>query len=331
MIIKSKIKQYKVSFINNTKDTILSIYDKGDVIFLDNNIKISLPSYIKVINLDVSEHTKSFENLSVILDALPVGFNKNNKLIAIGGGITQDAVSFVSSMLFRGIKWVFFPTTLLSQGDSCIGGKTSINYKNSKNQLGGFYPPDQIFLNPDFINTLPHKDITSGLGEMLHFYLTSSQEDYKYFLDNKDNLELLIKRCLKIKKHFIEIDEFDKGKRLLLNYGHTFGHAIEGVTNYNIPHGIAVSLGMDIANFISWKLGYLSEKDYLDIKKTLKEIYGTYKVPTPAEMIPFLKRDKKNTTTKLTCILTKGPGSMFLHQLSYSEVLNFIKEYTNEK
>ena len=328
MEIKSSLRNYKVNFIENLYDSIVSIYNPNDVIFVDENVTLPiLPKEFKVIKLTVSEFTKSLENIPNIIDNLPKGFNKTNKLIAIGGGITQDVISFVSSILFRGIDWVFYPTTLLSQGDSCIGGKTSINYKNSKNQLGGFYPPQQIFIDPDFIKTLPSNDITSGLGEMLHFYLTSSRKDYKYFLDNKSKLKLLTKRCLKIKKHFIEIDEFDKGERLLLNYGHTFGHAIEGVTRYNIPHGIAVSLGMDIANFISWKLGYLSGKDYLDIKKTLKEIYGSNKVPSPIKMIPFLKKDKKNTTDQLTCVLTQGPGKMFLHQLDYDVVLKYINEY----
>lgn len=328
MEVKSSLRNYKVNFIENLYDSIISIYNPNDVIFVDKNVTLPvLPKDFNIVKLSISESTKSFENIPNIIDNLPIGFNKTNKLIAIGGGITQDIVSFVSSILFRGVDWVFFPTTLLAQGDSCIGGKTSINYKNSKNQLGGFYPPQQIFINPNFIKTLPLKDVTSGLGEMLHFYLTSSRKDYKYFLDNKSQLDLLIKRCLEIKKHFIEIDEFDRGERLLLNYGHTFGHAIEGATQYNIPHGIAVSLGMDIANFISWKLGYLSGKDYLDIKEILKEIYRDNKVPTPTKMVPFLKKDKKNTTDQLTCVLTQGPGKMFLHQLDYNIVLKYINEY----
>ena len=131
MKIKSSIKEYKVTFIDGFNQSLDSVYNSGDVIFYDNNLKISLPDSMVSVGLDISEHTKSFANIPIIIDSLPAGFNKQNKLIAVGGGITQDIVSFVASILFRGIDWIFYPTSLLAQGDSCIGGKTSINYKNS--------------------------------------------------------------------------------------------------------------------------------------------------------------------------------------------------------
>ena len=327
MRIKSSIKEYKVTFIDGFNQSLDSVYNSGDVIFYDNNLKISLPDSMVSVGLDISEHTKSFANIPVIIDSLPAGFNKQNKLIAVGGGITQDIVSFVASILFRGIDWIFYPTSLLAQGDSCIGGKTSINYKNSKNQLGGFYPPNEIYIDTKFLETLSNNDITSGMGEMLHFYLVAGEYDYKFYLDNISDMKVLVKRCLEIKKHFIEIDEFDKGERLKLNYGHTFGHAIEGATQYKIPHGIAVSLGMDLANYISYQKGFLSKDLYSSIKNTLKNIYGDLSLPLANDMLPFLKKDKKNISDKLNCVLTKGPGDMFLYEVEYNDVITYIKKF----
>ena len=219
---------------------------------------------------------------------------------------------------------------MLAQGDSCIGGKTSINFSTYKNQLGNFYPPSHIVVCPEFLNTLTEIDIKSGLGEMLHFFLVSSKADHEFFLKNQHDFKKLTTRCLDIKRSYIEIDEFDKHERLILNYGHTFGHAIESVTNNNVAHGIAVSLGMDVANFISYKKGYITYELFKRIQKTLVSIYENLKLPDIDKLIIALKKDKKNISNKLNCVLTKGPGNMFLEEVEYSIIQTYLKEY-NEK
>tara|TARA_Y100001938_G_C8040428_1_gene405881 strand:- start:153 stop:1148 length:996 start_codon:yes stop_codon:yes gene_type:complete len=327
MKIKSSIKNYNVNFSDNFIDSLKEVYNEGDIILVDKNVFTPLLSDMKHIILDVSEKTKSFEYVPTLLDMILGDFNKTNKLIAIGGGITQDIVSFIASILFRGVDWIFFPTTLLAQGDSCIGGKTSINYRNFKNQLGNFNPPNNIIICNSFLNTLSKLDIKSGLGEMLHFYLVSSKKDYSFFKNNINNIKILIRRCLEIKKLFVEIDEFDKNERLILNYGHTFGHAIEAANNYSSPHGIAISLGMDIANYISFKKCYISENEYKEIHNTLKNIYGDLKLPNIESMIKALKKDKKNINSNLKCVLTKGIGNMFLDELSYLDVKKYLTLY----
>tara|TARA_R110001592_G_scaffold105399_3_gene296383 strand:- start:2649 stop:3665 length:1017 start_codon:yes stop_codon:yes gene_type:complete len=329
MKIKSSIKDYNIEFSNNFKNSLLKIYNEGDIVIVDNNIDIPLKN-IHLIKIDISENTKSFEYLPILLDKILGNFNKSNKLIAVGGGITQDIVSFISSILFRGVDWVFFPTTLLAQGDSCIGGKTSINYKNYKNQLGNFNPPNTIIICDSFLETLPEIDLRSGLGEMLHFYLVSGLSDYTFFKKNTNNIRILVKRCLEIKKTFVEIDEFDKKERLILNYGHTFGHAIEASNNYASPHGITVSLGMDIANFISYQKGYINKATFNEIHNTLKSIYKDLKIPNIEKIVEALKKDKKNTNSNLTCVLTKGIGNMFLDELDYLTVKNYLKQYEKE-
>ena len=328
MKIKSSIRNYTVEFSNNFIKSIDQIYNDGDIIIFDNILYTpELDKYRCIQLYNVTEQTKDFNNISTIINYIIGKFNKKNKLIAIGGGITQDVVGFISSILFRGVEWIFYPTTLLAQGDSCIGGKTSINFNTYKNQLGNFYPPYKVIVCNEFLDTLTKIDIKSGLGEMLHFFLVSSKADYDFFIKNQHDFKKLTTRCLDIKRSYIEIDEFDKNERLILNYGHTFGHAIEAVTNNEIAHGIAVSVGMDVANFISYKKGYITYELFNRIQKTLSSIYYDVKLPNTEQLIIALKKDKKNISNKLNCVLTKGPGNMFLEEVEYSEIESYLTEY----
>ena len=328
MKIKSSIRNYTVEFSNNFIKSIDQIYNDGDIIIFDNILYTpELDKYRCIQLYNVTEQTKDFNNISTIINYIIGKFNKKNKLIAIGGGITQDVVGFISSILFRGVEWIFYPTTLLAQGDSCIGGKTSINFNTYKNQLGNFYPPYKVIVCNEFLDTLTKIDIKSGLGEMLHFFLVSSKADYDFFIKNQHDFKKLTTRCLDIKRSYIEIDEFDKNERLILNYGHTFGHAIEAVTNNEIAHGIAVSVGMDVANFISYKKGYITYELFNRIQKTLSSIYYDIKLPNIEQLIIALKKDKKNISNKLNCVLTKGPGNMFLEEVEYSEIESYLTEY----
>jgi len=332
MKIKSSIRNYTVEFSNNFIKSIDQIYNDGDIIIFDNILYTpELDKYRCIQLYNVTEQTKDFNNISTIINYIIGKFNKKNKLIAIGGGITQDVVGFISSILFRGVEWIFYPTTLLAQGDSCIGGKTSINFNTYKNQLGNFYPPYKVIVCNEFLDTLTKIDIKSGLGEMLHFFLVSSKADYDFFIKNQHDFKKLTTRCLDIKRSYIEIDEFDKNERLILNYGHTFGHAIEAVTNNEIAHGIAVSVGMDVANFISYKKGYITYELFKRIQKTLSSIYYDVKLPNIEQLIIALKKDKKNISNKLNCVLTKGPGNMFLEEVEYSEIESYLTEYNDKR
>lgn len=332
MKIKSSIRNYTVEFSNNFIKSIDQIYNDGDIIIFDNILYTpELDKYRCIQLYNVTEQTKDFNNISTIINYIIRKFNKKNKLIAIGGGITQDVVGFISSILFRGVEWIFYPTTLLAQGDSCIGGKTSINFNTYKNQLGNFYPPYKVIVCNEFLDTLTKIDIKSGLGEMLHFFLVSSKADYDFFIKNQHDFKKLTTRCLDIKRSYIEIDEFDKNERLILNYGHTFGHAIEAVTNNEIAHGIAVSVGMDVANFISYKKGYITYELFKRIQKTLSSIYYDVKLPNIEQLIIALKKDKKNISNKLNCVLTKGPGNMFLEEVEYSEIESYLTEYNDKR
>ncbi len=328
--VKSSVQNYSVNFISDIKKTISNELNEGDFIIIDKKVKTIYISWFKdllkkykYLEISASESQKSYQEAEPIINSLiEKGFKKNNRLIAIGGGITQDVTAFISSILYRGVNWIFFPTTLLAQGDSCIGSKTSINFGKFKNQIGGFYPPIKIFLYPTFLESLPEKEIKSGLGEMAHYFVVSGKEDFERFkndfkdaLTNKKILSGLILRSLEIKKKYIEIDEFDKNERQVFNYGHSFGHAIESITGYKIPHGIAVSFGMDMSNFISFKKGYINYTQLKKSRELFEKIWNGYeKYIQNLDLDIFLNalsKDKKNKGNLLGLILNRGYGKVF--------------------
>lgn len=343
--IRSKIHNYEVIFIERTEVMLREILQDGDFVIIDEKVcelytdnlaSILVPN--KYIKIRATEENKSYQGIMPVIQKLiDNGFRKNHRLIAIGGGVVQDITAFVASILYRGVGWFFFPTTLLAQCDSCIGSKTSVNFGEYKNQLGGFYPPNKVFINPHFIETLSEGDIKSGLGEMLHYYVVSGSEDFLYYKENylrafseREILSGLIKRSLQIKKRYIEIDEFDQNIRQTFNYGHSFGHAIETLTHYKIPHGVAVSYGMDIANFISMKLGLIP----MNTRNEIREIARFFWLGFPIEdidvesLIKALGKDKKNVGGKLGLILNKGYGQVFKQIISPDEQFIFwLKEY----
>jgi 3-dehydroquinate synthase len=346
-IVRSSIHDYEVRFEDDFAIVLDRQIDQGNIILIDENVYnlyktrfISALSKCEYILIKASEEQKSYLQLAPIIESLiEKDFKKNNKLIVIGGGITQDIGAFIASNMYRGVSWFFYPTTLLAQCDSCIGGKSSINFGKYKNQLGNFYPPNEIIIDLRFLDTLAELDIRSGLGEMIHFYLVSGHEDfnkirseYEQCLTDKNVLKSLIYRSLQIKKKIIEIDEFDKKERLLFNYGHSFGHAIESLTNYRIPHGIAVSYGMDIANYLSENFGYIQG----ELRQTIRELLemnwkgvalGRINV---SDFIDALKKDKKNVGSEVKVILTRGFGQMFKTTLPIdNKVIGLFEEYFN--
>ena len=343
--IKSSIRDYDVFFSQSIFESLAPALKSDDVIFIDKNVFAHLHEDVQqlittnnYIIIDATEKQKSYTALATIIEELiESGFRKNNRLIAIGGGITQDITAFIASMMYRGVEWLFFPTTLLAQADSCIGGKTSINIGKYKNQLGNFYPPQKIYIIPEFLKTLPELDFKSGMGEMLHFYLVSGEDDFSFYqkyyekaFTDEETLLNLVKRNLEIKKGFIERDEFDRGERQLLNYGHSFGHAIESLTNYTIPHGIAVSYGMDMANFISVKLGFIENGLRQRMRSQLEKVWiGTSIGNLDAnDFEKALSRDKKNIGNTYQVILTKGIGKMLKHGIKPNEEFtSWLKEY----
>ena len=294
--------------------------------------------------IEATEPAKSLDALSPHIEwLLGAGFRRDCLLLVVGGGVLQDLSCFVASTLFRGVRWSLIPTTLLAQCDSCIGSKSSINVGHYKNQLGTFYPPSQVLLPPDVLGTLPPDEIRSGLGEIIKLHLIEGEAAVAGLKPKlagyKSQPALLCEMVwdsLAIKKQFIEEDEFDQGIRNLLNYGHTFGHAYESATDYGIPHGIAVTLGVLTATFFSSQLGWVSP-DYFDgLHDWLFPYYAPYQkalaAADPERIIAAMRQDKKNTGDTLGCILTHGAGQMERTKLSFDgQARPLLREWLNGK
>jgi len=273
-----------------------------------------------VLKLDALETNKSLDRMpDYVRHLVSKGIRRDHTLIAIGGGIIQDITCFLSATLLRGVDWKFYPTTLLAQADSCIGSKSSINAGDAKNIMGTFTPPKEVFISTRMLDTLDEADVRSGVGEMLKVHAIDGPEsfariasDYNRLFSDPAVMMTYIRRSLEIKKPFIQEDEFDQGPRNIFNYGHSFGHAIEAATNFGIPHGIGVTIGMDMANYVAAKTGFGSADTFIDRHGCLRGNYrGFEEYPVPVD--PFLQalgKDKKNIGTDLVLILPDGNGDI---------------------
>ncbi len=293
--------------------------------------------------IEATESAKSLDALSPHIEwLLGVGFRRDCLLLVVGGGVLQDLSCFIASTLFRGVRWSLIPTSLLAQCDSCIGSKSSINVGHYKNQLGTFYPPHEVLLAFDVLGSLPPDEIRSGLGEAIKLHLIEGEAAVQALKPKLAGLEArpellreIVWDSLAIKKRFIEEDEFDKGIRNLLNYGHTFGHAYESATDYGIPHGISVTLGVLTATFFSSRLGWVSPDYFQSLHEWLTPYYAPYQktlaAADPERIIAAMRQDKKNTGDTLGCILTCGAGQMEKTKLSFDgQVRPLLSEWLCE-
>lgn len=270
----------------------------------------------RAIVIEATEENKSLARSVPVFEQLVQNqIRRDHRLVAIGGGIIQDLTCFAASTLLRGVPWWFVPTTLLAQADSCIGSKSSINLGATKNILGTFNPPEQIYIDAGFLRTLEDQDLRSGLGEIVKVHAIDGQAsfdqlagEFDQLLSNRSVLRRYTEAALRIKQRYIEQDEFDRGIRNVFNYGHSFGHAVESASHYGVPHGIAVAMGMDIANSIAVKRGLLPAEHHQRMHRTVQKIYrGQHPLPVPPEaVLSALMKDKKNTSTALGLILPTG-------------------------
>ncbi|MAJ81808.1 MAG: 3-dehydroquinate synthase [Legionellales bacterium] len=319
-IIASK-RKYQVVFEPDFLKSLQGLDLEQCFFIIDKNVKHIYQEQLsriilsaRVLEIDANELSKSLESIPNYVQYLVENNIKRGQLlVAIGGGVTQDICCFLSTNLFRGLDWIFYPTTLLAQADSCIGSKSSINCLSIKNIMGSFNPPNKVYMNRAFLNSLEQKDIFSGIGEIIKAHAIDSLDQvakiknaYQEMLIDFKVLEKFIYQSMMIKKRFIEVDEFDQGIRNIFNYGHSFGHAIEAATNYEIPHGIAVTMGMDFANYVAYRIGINDGTFYRSMHQLLFENYQ-YSLDVPIDLDRFLNaiaKDKKNTTKdKLTLIL----------------------------
>jgi 3-dehydroquinate synthase len=323
LTIQSNIKSYTVLFEETpafvTKlaalENAVFIVDKQVWQLHQHSTLAALPNE-RVILQSAEESLKTIDSVCHLYERImQYAPRKNLNLVSIGGGIIQDITGFVASSLYRGVHWIFVPTTFLAQVDSCIGAKTSLNFKQYKNLVGTFYPPSTIHLYPGFLNTLSTYDYYSGVGEMAKLHLLDGEESTQALLADLPALDAkepsaILKRsqaCLAIKKAYIEEDEFDTGRRNLLNYGHCFGHAIESACEFAMSHGQAVVLGMILANQEAKERGLLLVENEAFVRK---QILMPILQPESravrfdvAKAVSAMGQDKKNTGKGLALVM----------------------------
>ncbi len=338
--ISSYSKDYRAIFENlPVAKTFENEFKKNNIVVIDKNVaqiyRKDITSKIPaddIFIIDPIEENKTIDTaLELITFLNQKNFHKKNNIIVIGGGITQDIGSFVGACFKRGIDWTFIPTTLLAQCDSCIGSKSGLNYDGVKNQIGLFAPPKKILINPIFLKTLKDDEIKSGLGEILKVYSMAGNDLFEFYskrvtkgsVQKFSSWQELICMSLSVKKAIIEHDELEKDIRRALNYGHTVGHAIETLTQYSIPHGQAVALGMYVSNSLNNTLSKELEEETLSLvsnKNPLRNIdYNLMK--------DVLMRDKKSVGEDIMMVFVdpeKGHS-----RLEYVNVHHLVSQIKN--
>lgn len=271
-------------------------------------------------------------------------YNRSDLLIALGGGVVGDVTGYIAATYLRGIDFIQIPTTLLSQCDSSIGGKTGVDFEGYKNMVGAFYMPKLVYMNIGTLKTLDDRQFYSGFAEVMKHGLIKDALFYEWLLDHmyeihdRDTetlLEMVQKSCL-VKKLVVEKDPTEKGDRALLNFGHTIGHAIEKYKNFTMTHGECVALGCVAAAFISWKHEWLSMEEYYEIR----DMFVPFNLPIsvediePEEILRLTKSDKKVQNGGLKFILLKKVGKAVIDRnVSDEDILAAIQEilYTEEE
>ena len=305
--------------------------------------KIKNYSNQKYLVIDCSEKIKSFNNYAKISEKI-LNFNidRNTNIVAIGGGTIGDLSGFIASTILRGVDLILFPTTLLSQVDSSIGGKNGINTKSGKNLVGTFYQPKHVFIDPNVLKTLSKREILSGYAEIIkhsiindsNFFDWLHKSSKKIISLNSRVLSEAIYRSITIKRKYVLRDEKENLNnnlsRAILNFGHTFGHALETYYNYNrkLTHGEAISIGMIIASILSYKLKYLPLDHLNKIKNHFKlnNLYMSDDNMFDEKIFKIIEKDKKNDNEKIKFVLIKKIGSAFLsNNLTLDKIKKILK------
>jgi 3-dehydroquinate synthase/shikimate kinase/3-dehydroquinate synthase len=356
--INTKSQKYSIIIGSNLVSNLANVAKNDSINFkkclliIDKNIsKKTISKIKKSLNkkkiftyiFNANEKNKNQNSVNKILDILlKQNFSREDCLISVGGGITGDISGFAASLFKRGLKFINVPTTLLSQVDSSIGGKTGVNTKYGKNLIGSFYQPHLVISDIQFLKTLPKREIICGYGEILKHSLIADKKIFNYLNRNSEKvlsltspfIEKTIYESCKIKKNVVEKDEKEKGLRKTLNFGHTFAHAYEASLGYSkrLNHGEAVILGMKTALNFSFKNNLLKKKEYnliinhLSNSNLPSKINKFFNSKDLNKILSFMLKDKKNNSDKISLVLLKKIGSPLINEdYNKKTVMNFLK------
>ena len=282
------------------------------------------------------EESKSFETLLEVYDKLlDFKINRGDIIIALGGGVVGDMTGFAAATFLRGIPLIQIPTSLLAQVDSSVGGKVAVDLPRGKNLVGNFYSPTAVFIDPLLLGTLNDKFLSDGMGEVIKYGVIKDSELF-YTLMNYENKEALLKEidkiiytCCSIKAAVVELDEKDTGDRMLLNFGHTIGHAIEQFFNYELySHGEAVAMGMYSITKLGEELGMTKAGTSVAIKDILIKYNLPWDLPEikSEDVIETISHDKKNIGDSMNFILIESIGNSFIEKIDKAKIKNYLQE-----
>jgi 3-dehydroquinate synthase len=314
-----RINGVKNIFIVTDENVFLLYFSKIKKLLEEGGYTVS--SYVQ----KAGEMSKSIENLTTLYsECIKNNITRSDLIIALGGGVVGDITGFLAATYLRGVPLIQIPTTLLSQIDSSVGGKVAVNLETGKNLVGAFYQPKIVLIDPTTLTTLSSAIFADGLAEAIKYAFIKDATLLELFSDSYKNILAIIKRCVIIKKDVVQEDEFDKGERMILNFGHTVGHTIEKTGNYSAyTHGQAVALGMIVATEISVEMGFIGESAVVNLKDILKANKLPLTVPYSAEdCLKYIKNDKKLEGATLNAILLEDIGKCVIHRMKIKE---FIK------
>ncbi|MFW6307807.1 MAG: 3-dehydroquinate synthase [Campylobacterales bacterium] len=292
---------------------------------------------IYIITVNDGEEYKKLSTIEHITDsALNHRLDRNSAFIALGGGVIGDMTGFVAGIYQRGVEFIQIPTTLLSMVDASVGGKTGVNTRFGKNLIGLFNQPSAVYIDTEFLSTLPKREFSAGVAEIIKMAVTFDEEFFGFLEKNslyeEAVLKYAIKRCVELKAKVVSEDERERGSRALLNYGHTFGHVIENLTSYKTYlHGEAVSIGIVMANELSNKLGLMSENEAKRVFNLLQkyDLPTDFTVSSVEEFYDKFFLDKNSMDNNISFILPKKLGSAtILSSVDRATIIKTLEQFT---
>lgn len=303
------------------------------IIITDNNLnRIYGESFnsLPIIEIPAGEESKSMNTImNIVEQLLDLGADRHSFLLGIGGGVICDITGFVASVFMRGISFAYVSTSLLSQVDASIGGKTGINFNTYKNIIGTFNHPEFVICDLKMLSTLPDSEYVNGLGEVIKHALIADNDMYEYLKKNRKQIlkrnnsyiKHLIERSIQIKTNIVNADERESGVRKKLNFGHTLGHAVEA--NSNLNHGEAISVGMVLAAKLSYQLGYCDAS----VVENIESLLTNFGLPTSTNipsniLLEAIQKDKKKADKAIDFVFIKNPGSVMIEKILPEDIIN---------
>lgn len=297
---------------STVKEQLLSAgFEITEFVFLSGENSKNLDTYGKLLNTMSEKH-----------------LTRNDVVVALGGGVVGDLAGFAAATYQRGTGFVQVPTSLLAAVDSSVGGKTAVDLPSGKNQVGAFYQPSLVLCDTDTLKTLPDVEYRNGCAEIIKYAMIEDEALFEKIKATpvKDQYEEIIEICVKIKQLYVESDEFDVGKRMFLNFGHTIGHCVEACSNYEIPHGQGVAIGMVAIAKAAWEKGFCSS----ELCEKLNELIEYYSLPTKLpftaeEMFGASLSDKKNFGKKMRLIVPESIGKCRIETIGQDDFMTWLK------